>query len=46
MVCKQLSEFEKKKGQIEACNDCELSLRDIAKRLNRYFSSIDVFLKN
>ena len=41
---KQLSEFEK--GQIAAYNDCELSLCDIAKKLNRYHYSIDVFLKN
>ena len=44
MVSKQLFEFEN--GQIVAYNDCGLLLYDIAKKLNWYHSSIDVFLKN
>ena len=43
MVCKQLSALEK--GQIVACNDCEMSLYDIAKKLNSPHSSFNVFLK-
>ena len=43
MACKQMSEFEK--GQIVAYNGCELSLYDIAKKLNCHHWSIDVFLK-
>ena len=35
MACKQLSEFEKKKGQLVAYNHVGLSLVDIAKKLNR-----------
>ena len=39
-----MSEFQK--GQIVSCNDCELLLCDIAKKLNHDHSSIDVFLRN
>ena len=44
MVNKQLSEFEK--DQIVAYSDCELTLCDIAKKLNHHHSSVYVFLKN
>ena len=43
MANKQLSVFQK--GKIEAYNDCILSPYDIAKKLNCYHSSIDVFLQ-
>ena len=44
MACIQLCVSDK--GQIVACNDCELSLCSIAKKLNCYYTLIDVFLKN
>ncbi len=43
MAWTQLSDFDK--GQIVASNDCRLSLH-IAKKLNCYHSSIEVFFKN
>ena len=43
MASQHLSEFEK--GSVVAYNDCRLSLDNIAKEMNCYQSSIDVFLK-
>ena len=39
----QLYEFEK--GKTRAYNTCELSLRDIVKKLKRHHSSVDEFSK-
>ena len=44
MASRQL--YESEKGETEAYNDSELSLRDSAEKLNRRCSSTDVFLKN
>ena len=44
MARKQLSGFEK--GQIVAYNNSRLSLRDLAKKLNRHPSSTGVFIKS
>ena len=44
MAGKQLTEFEK--DQIVTYYDCGLSLCNNEKKLNCYYSSIDIFLKN
>ena len=44
MVIEQFSVFEKR--QILAHNSCELSLQNVAKKLNQHHSSIDILFKN
>ena len=46
MTSKQLSDLRKKKNQILTDNVWRLSLHNIAKKLNHYHSSTDVFHKN